>query len=572
MSLGDGRPVSPVSAMDDSIESSSHDQLLMASEIENDGLRSKLAQLVGENNLLRAGGSTSGTSNVIDNRDQIIADLRAQNEQLTAEMRILNEKISSMDTSLATIAGQLRIGDTSTPRFARKRRNGAKSTHVAGEREKVSASSTDSFVSIEDLSEDNVVFPALAAPRHDRANFGFDFSSNAPVNAGADVSGATAGCSSGVNSVSSVRTTHNRKPLPSATNGACPGWSTVSTKTQRKSPAINGGASHSATTSNNIKCTPIQLEKLDAVKHGALCSSLQSAVGTDGFFMQRFSDGKHPRIFCSTAEVKSTIISRLLASNVQFNSFNDANKHRKAFIIRGLCYQDHSEATDAITTALQSLGLNDNFDVSLFQTAYQRYHPTASRSPLFRVIVGADINDQLLLDIRTTGFFGVRVEKMKKSVAVQCRRCQRLHHITGQCHFNYRCVQCTVAHEHGKCPRAGNQAIPVGCINCFDAKLIYTGHTANDLRNCNFYRKVTESKANAATEVASGGATRRPNVSVKPIKNVISASRSAPSSSPSSYAGVARGSSTVGGLDDDRLARIVALAVQSVLGMTHHVV
>lgn len=85
--------------------------------------------------------------------------------------------------------------------------------------------------------------------------------------------------------------------------------------------------------------------------------------------------------------------------------------------------------------------------------------------------VPSSINDQLLLDIRTMGYCGVRIEAMKRSSVVQCRNCQRLHHATGQCNFKYRCVQCIVPHEYGNCPRPSNPSLPIGCINCFEEKL-----------------------------------------------------------------------------------------------------
>lgn len=95
----------------------------------------------------------------------------------------------------------------------------------------------------------------------------------------------------------------------------------------------------------------------------------------------------------------------------------------------------------------------------------------------------------MLLDIRTIGYSRVRIERMKKSSVIQCHRCQRLHHTTGQCNFDYRWVQCKSPHQYGNCPRAANQNLP---INCAEDKLNDEDHTANDLKNCNYYRMTIE--------------------------------------------------------------------------------
>lgn len=328
------------------------------------------------------------------------------------------------------------------------------------------------------------------------------------------------------------------------------GWNVVTTKSQRKNKAANQNS--------KTKVTPIQLEKMDAASLGSLSSRLSTMVGRDDVFVQRLGNGKHPRIFCKNESVKSSIMECLNADNVQYNSFNNPETRRKAFIVRGLCYPTHGEAIDAITCAITALGIVDDVTVSHFETAYQRHHPDDDRSPLYRVVVGSAVNDQTLLDVRTIGFFGVRIEKMKKSLVVQCHNCQRYHHTTGQCHFKYRCVQCISAHEHGECPRLNNRALPIGCVNCADNGLNGIGHTANDLRNCNYFKGLGGSSAG-----------NRANVSVKPTNTVESAVRPPTAGSPpGSYAHVLKSAVASRGttaLDANQLARIATAAVQSVL-------
>lgn len=254
---------------------------------------------------------------------------------------------------------------------------------------------------------------------------------------------------------------------------------------------------------------------------------------------------------------------------VQFNSFNTANTRRKAFIVRGLCYGNHQDGIDAIKAALAALQIGGRIDVSLFETAYLRHHPNAKRAPLFRIVVGSNVNTQLILDIRTIGQFGVRIEQIKKSVMGQCRNCQRYHHSSNQCHFDYRCVQCSTPHDYGKCPRAVIQALPIGCVNCFDAKLIYTDHTANDFKNCNFFKRATTATSETPSRGTAGHATGT-NASVTANRTGSrSTNKHAAGGNINSYASLLRTSvpnkNVINGLDADQLTTIITAAVGSAL-------
>lgn len=83
---------------------------------------------------------------------------------------------------------------------------------------------------------------------------------------------------------------------------------------------------------------------------------------------------------------------------------------------------------------------------------------------------------------------------MKNSKVVQCKRCQRLSHTATQCQFQYRCVQCINQHQPGQCPRIQNSRLPLGCINCASNKLNHRGHTANDIRKCEYFKTLNKNK------------------------------------------------------------------------------
>lgn len=115
--------------------------------------------------------------------------------------------------------------------------------------------------------------------------------------------------------------------------------------------------------------------------------------------------------------------------------------------------------------------------------------------------------------IKEIGPFRVRIEKMKPSEIVQCRRCQRYQHTAAGCGFAYRCVQCVTVHLPGACPRAANKSLPLGCINCYCARLKHDTHTANDHRNCEFYRTKTGSKSGTTAATSTSTGTESPATS-----------------------------------------------------------
>lgn len=77
---------------------------------------------------------------------------------------------------------------------------------------------------------------------------------------------------------------------------------------------------------------------------------------------------------------------------------------------------------------------------------------------------------------------------MRKSVVIQCHRCQRFQHTARQCSFEYRCVQCTAKHIPGCCPRNINKKLPLRCCNCLAAGLKDVAHTANNLQACHYFK------------------------------------------------------------------------------------
>lgn len=94
------------------------------------------------------------------------------------------------------------------------------------------------------------------------------------------------------------------------------------------------------------------------------------------------------------------------------------SQEKKAFIVRGIIRQTDGEAINTIEEAFSALSISEDVNVGRFTTAYQRHHPDAKRAPLYRVLVPAASDDETILGIRTIGYCGVKVEKIKKSTEV----------------------------------------------------------------------------------------------------------------------------------------------------------
>lgn len=346
-------------------------------------------------------------------------------------------------------------------------------------------------------------------------------------------------------------------------------WPIFTTRPMKRQKQSKSVASTNARP-KEAKVTPIQLGKMNADQIRSLGTSLTRKVGANKMHIVHQNAKSAPRIVCDSAETKRLVINALEANAYQYHSFNNADSRKRAYIVRGLYADTEEDAVGLIRSTLESLNAGDDVAVSRFVTPYQRHHPDEERAPLYRIIVPAAFDERLLLDIRTIGYSGVKIEAMKKSNTVQCRNCQRLHHTTGQCHHLFRCVQCVGVHERGDCPRATNGSLPLGCVNCKEAGLDFIGHTANDLRNCNFAGRGGAGKG--ARKAPGANTTRKngpdPNVSVKPNTSGGVASHSA--ANRGTYAGVLRSGAKPNPSREMDVASIVALAVQAVLQALGH--
>lgn len=349
----------------------------------------------------------------------------------------------------------------------------------------------------------------------------------------------------------SIATNENENGLPMISDDNA--WRVVTSKNMRK---VKENAVQ--------KTTPIQLQQMKPTELVNLGVELAKKVPKNEMFFHQMSENKMPRITCENEVAKEVVITHLKENGIEFNSFNNSASRKKSFIIRGLIVNDTDEAIDLIRDAVTEMGLTGNYEIGRFETSYQRFHPSNDRLSLYRVTVGASTDDSLLLNMRTIGYSRVRVERMKKSTVVQCHRCQRLHHTTGQCNFTYRCVQCIVPHQYGDCPRVTNKNLPIGCINCADAKLNHADHTANDLRNCSYFKAKADNLL-AQQQQKQQKQQKQQNTRAPVTINHQTQQRNSRSNS-AGYANALKGDgNNIGGFTTAQLAELISMTVKSVI-------
>lgn len=243
--------------------------------------------------------------------------------------------------------------------------------------------------------------------------------------------------------------------------------------------------------SNKItKPTPIQLGDYQRTDLDKIVVELGNKFQPDEYEINQMRPGAPCKIYPSNIEVKQQIAEFLSEKGAQFCSFTDKADKKTAFIVRGLNFGQVNQNIGFISTAVREAGIVAGFTVKIFETPHMKRNTDGNKQPsLYQIVLDGDANIQLLESIKAINGIRISIEKMKKTSILQCHRCQRFNHSAGQCHFGYRCVQCIGQHQPGQCPRITNKNLPVQCINCACSNIKENGHTANNLSECQYFRK-----------------------------------------------------------------------------------
>lgn len=237
---------------------------------------------------------------------------------------------------------------------------------------------------------------------------------------------------------------------------------------------------------SNSKSMPIQLAQAD--RSVVNIASLQSNFSTKDFEGVKLKADAPLKIYPKDVQTKHQIAKLLNDSGHEFNTFAEKNEKRQSYIVRGLNYGNNENNISLIGQALIEVGTNGPYGISRFFSGHMKRNHSNEQSILYRIIIEQNDNPSGLAKIKIINGFRVVIEKMRKSLIVQCRRCQRFQHTAHQCSFNYRCVQCTSPHGPGFCPRHTNNKLPLQCCNCNAGGLKNTNHTANNLSECEFFK------------------------------------------------------------------------------------
>lgn len=238
-----------------------------------------------------------------------------------------------------------------------------------------------------------------------------------------------------------------------------------------------------------VKPTPIQLGTCLNNDFGKLFGLLKEHFAANDFEWIHLKNTAKPRIVCSNEDIKNKIITALKENNCEFNTYADKNTKRSSYIVRGLHYEHDADNINAIRDSLLEFGVSGAESVVRFLTPIMKRMENPAK--LYQIVFNAEANIDNLNQIKCIDNFRVRIEKQIGSKTTQCRRCQRFTHVASSCHFKYRCVQCTATHGPGNCPRAINNKLPIGCVNCLDGGFRHNDHTANDLVHCHFFPKIS---------------------------------------------------------------------------------
>lgn len=130
-----------------------------------------------------------------------------------------------------------------------------------------------------------------------------------------------------------------------------------------------------------------------------------------------------------------------------------------------------------VFTRLWLTGVTRQIMSGRFLTGHMKRDVSLNQSTLYRFTLENHANISNLNQIKTIGGFRVVIEKMRKSIMIQYRRCQRFQHAARSCFSGFRCVQCVAPHELGQCPRLANNRLPIQCCLCTTARFNNTNHT-----------------------------------------------------------------------------------------------
>lgn len=237
------------------------------------------------------------------------------------------------------------------------------------------------------------------------------------------------------------------------------------------------------------KPMPLQLGVTDRAAISQIVDLLINTFEEGDFDFVQLKGGSPPRIFPKSSIIKAQIMQLFQANNIEFNSYSEKGDKHQSYIVRGLNYGDDAANISHIRRALADIGILSATECGRFLTGHMKRAENANTTVLYRFTLSPGADVVSLSQIKSINGFRVIIEKMRKSIVIQCHRCQRFQHTAKSCAFEFRCVQCVTKHGWGVCPRTVNKKLPLQCCNCVGAGFKNVNHTANNLHVCGYFKQ-----------------------------------------------------------------------------------
>lgn len=268
-----------------------------------------------------------------------------------------------------------------------------------------------------------------------------------------------------------------------------------------------------------FKCKPIQV-KVKKGSFNALCNILRRENKSSDYMVNQLIGDESARIQPIDEKVAANIMKQLDNGGYEYHTFVSKNEKKKSFLLKGLDEVD----TNLIKENLVTAGFPNETKVRRFDTAHQRANPNEIYKKMYQITTPFSFDEKIIKNIVAILSIKVRIEKMKKQPAVQCKRCQGYWHTAAGCHNRYKCVKCATDHGPGECPRNTNNNVSLKCVNCGGP------HSANNRRECETYKKkiapVIEAKAMKSGNSNATGGWKPIVETVKPTRNGSSEKKS----------------------------------------------
>lgn len=185
--------------------------------------------------------------------------------------------------------------------------------------------------------------------------------------------------------------------------------------------------------SSDPKPSPIQLAALNKDAYGAIIDGLFGKFRGQGYRWHQIKSFSLPRILIDDLNIKSQIKAWLDENHIEYNTFAERGQKRKSYLLRGLMHGDDDSNISLIGTALNEVGVTGQAAIRRFLTGFMKRNPEYNSTPIYQITLNHDSDDSNLQKITTIKSFCVRIEKMKPSRIIQCHRCQRFSHTASMC-------------------------------------------------------------------------------------------------------------------------------------------